>query len=67
MERALQDSDFIHFLRQLRRKMPLEAAEVQLIATGYQCNAQRPDYADDKEYVAAIMGIDSKWLDEHFG
>jgi hypothetical protein len=64
---ALQHPDFVHFLRQLRRKMPLEAAEVHLIQTGYRCDVQRPDYADDKEYVAAVMGIDCEWLDENFG
>ena len=64
---ALQESDFMHFLRQVRRKLPIEAAEAQLIEIGYYCDVQRKDYPDDYAYVAAVMGVDSDWLDENFG
>ena len=67
MGQALQDADFIHFLRQLRRKLPVEAAEIKLIETGYHCDVKREDYSDDKEFVAAVMGIDMEWLDDNFG
>ena len=67
MDEALQDPDFIHFLKQVRRKLPVEAAEGMLIETGYECDVQRDDYSSDKSYVAAVMGLDAEWLDDHFG
>ena len=67
MEFALNDADFIHFLKQLQRKLPVEAAECKLIEFGYECDVKREDYQDDKSFVAAVMGVDSDWLDENFG
>ena len=63
---ALKDADFIHFLKQIRRKLPVEAAEGKLIEIGYECDVKRSDYDNDTQYVAAIMGVDAEWLDEHF-
>ena len=67
MDLALQDPDFIHFLKQVRRKLPVEGAEGMLIETGYECDVRKADYSTDKKYVAAVMGLDSEWLDDHFG
>lgn len=67
MDEALQDYDFIHFLKQVRRKLPVEGAESMLIETGYEDDVCRKDYGSDKSYVAAVMGLDSEWLDDHFG
>ena len=67
MAGALGDPDFIHFLKQIRRKLPVEAAESRLLQTGYECDIRRDDYPDEKDYVAAIMGVDAQWLDENFG
>lgn len=67
MDFALRDDDFIHFLKQIRRKLPVEFAESKLIELGYECDVRRNDYENDKEYVAAVMGVDSEWLDDHFG
>ncbi len=67
MAEALEDADFIHFLKQIRRKLPVEVAESKLVETGYECDVLRNDYPDDKDYVAAVMGVDAEWLDENFG
>ena len=67
MAYALDDPDFIHFLKQIRRKLPVEAAESKLIELEYYCDVRREDYDDDTAYVAAVMGVDAEWLDEHFG
>ncbi len=67
MAMALGDADFIHFLKQLRRKLPVEVAESKLVEFGYQCDVRREDYQDDTDFVAAVMGVDSEWLNEHFG
>ena len=67
MAAALEDADFVHFLKQIRRKLPVEAAESKLIQTGYECDVRRDDYENEKEFVAAVMGVDADWLDENFG
>ena len=66
-DEALDDGDFLHFLRQLNRKLPVERAETLLIDLGFSCDVSRADYADDMSFVAAVMGIDSDWLAENFG
>jgi len=67
MAEALADADFIHFLKQIRRKLPVEVAESRLVETGYECDVKRDDYSSDSEFVAAVMGIDSDWLKDKFG
>lgn len=67
MADALKDADFVHFLKQIRRKMPVEGAECMLIETGYECDVRRDDYPSDKKFVVAVMGLDAEWLDDHFG
>ena len=66
MEEAIKDPDFQHFLKQIQRKMPLEAAESKLLEIGYHCDVQRKDYQNDQSFVAAVMGVDSQWLNERF-
>ena len=66
-EEALDDNDFRIFLKQVRRKFPTERAEIQLAEMNYECDVRRQDYESDDDYAAAIMGVDSEWLQEHFG
>lgn len=67
MSHALEDADFIHFLKQIRRKLPVEVAETRLVDTGYHCDVKRGDYKSDNDFVAAVMGIDGQWLLNNFG
>ena len=67
IDEAVEDGDFLHFLRQLRRKLPVERAESVLASLGFQCDVRRDDYDDDQAYAAAVMGIDAEWLAENFG
>ena len=64
---ALEDADFLHFLRQIHRRISIERAETQLIEYGYRCDVKLNDYDDEQAYVAAVMGIDVDWLAENFG
>ena len=64
---AIQESDFITFLRQVRRRLPTEKAETLLVELGYTCDVQQSDYENEDEFVAAVMGVDNEWLVEHFG
>lgn len=63
----VKDPDFGVFLKQVRRKLPLEKAESMLAELDYQCDVKRTDYASDLAYAAAVMGVDVKWLKENFG
>ncbi len=64
---AIQENDFITFLRQVRRRLPTERAEVQLEELGYHCDVRREDYQTDLGFAAAVAGVDSEWLVENFG
>lgn len=64
---AMNDDDFLHFFRQVRRRLPLERAESILAELNYQCDVQAGDYDTDEAYVAAVMRVDLEWLREHFG
>lgn len=66
MAEALKDSDFLHFLRQIQRKLPIEVAECKLAEIGYQCDVKREDYDSDQAFVAAVMGVDLEWLQRRF-
>ena len=66
VERALQDDDFLHLLRQVQRKLPIERAESMLVELGDSCDVRPTDYPDDLGFVAAVMGVDAEWLTEHF-
>lgn len=53
---ALEDSDFLHLLRQLQRNYPQEKAEQLLESLGIQQASERDAYFTDEEYAAAILG-----------
>ncbi len=63
---ALQDDDFHVFLKQLTRRFPTEVAESLLRDFGFQCDVRRSDYENELDFVAAIMGVDAQWVEEHF-
>ncbi len=63
---ALGDEDFMHFLRQLRRRFPLEKAESILSSFDIQLANERATYFTDEEYAAAILGVDLDWLAQEF-
>ena len=65
--KAIEEPDFATFLKQVRRRFPTERAETQLVELGYECDVRKADYDTTEEFVAAIMGVDSQWLNEHFG
>ena len=68
MDKALEDPDFLHFIRQVRRKLPVERGESLLIELGYECDVRKEDYPDDiQAFVAAVMGVDVEWLLQNFG
>jgi len=52
---ALDDSDFLHFLKQLQRRYPQERAEQLLHALGFEMGQEREAYASDEEYAAEIL------------
>ncbi len=64
---AIQEDDFITFLRQVRRRLPTERAEVLLEELDYQCDVRREDYDADLSFAAAVAGVDGQWLKENFG
>ena len=64
---AIRMEDFGIFLKQLRRRFPIERAETVLSQLNYECDVVRKDYECDEAYAAAIMGIDYDWLTENFG
>jgi hypothetical protein len=63
---ALKDDDFHIFLKQLAKRLSLERAEAILREFRFECDVRREDYKSDFEYVAAVMGVDFEWLQEHF-
>lgn len=64
---AIRMEDFGIFLKQLRRRFPIERAETFLLQMKYECDVVREDYDSDEAYAAAVMGIDYDWLTENFG
>lgn len=64
---AIRMEDFGIFLKQLRRRFPIERAETFLHQMNYECDIVREDYDNDEAYAAAVMGIDYDWLTENFG
>lgn len=65
--RAIEEPDFGTFLKQVRRRLPTERAEIRLEELGYECDVRREDHETVEEYVSAVMGIDTEWLNENFG
>lgn len=54
---ALEDPDFLVFLRRLQRRYPLERAERLLENLGICYERERAVYYSDEEYAAALLGI----------
>ena len=63
---ALDDSDFLHFLKQIQRRFPQERAENMLVEMDFERANERAAYYTDEEYAAALLGIDLKWLHANF-
>jgi hypothetical protein len=53
---ALDDSDFLHFLRLQQRRYPQEKAERMLVTLGIDMAQERAAYFSDGEYAAALLG-----------
>ena len=53
---ALDDSDFLHFLRLQQRRYPQEKAERMLDTLGIDMAHERATYFSDTEYAAALLG-----------
>jgi hypothetical protein len=68
---ALDDDDFLHFLKQLQRRYPQEKAESMLSTLGIHMGREREAYYTDEEYAAALLGATpaelGRWLDESGG
>ena len=66
-EDAVREPDFGTLLKQVRRRFPTEKAETLLEELDYQCDVRPTDHDSDAEYIAAVLGVDREWLEEHFG
>ena len=64
---ALDDSDFVVFVKQVRKKLAPESVEASLQTMGYRCKVLPSDYDTKLEFAAAVMGIDAAWLTANFG
>ena len=64
---ALEDSDFGVFVKQVRKKLSPESAQVSLQTMEYHCEVLPTDYETKLEFAAAVMGIDADWLLANFG
>ncbi len=67
VEQALQDSDFLHLLRSVQRRYPLEKAERLLDTLGIEQGRERDSYYTDEEYAASLLGTSLAELDRLFG
>ena len=63
LREALADESFCAYLKQFRRRYPIENAERILAEMGIQMAQERAVYYDDAEYAAAILGKSSEELD----
>ena len=52
---AMEDPDFLHLLKQLQRRYPLEKAERMLDSLGIDLAHERAAYYSDEEYAAALL------------
>jgi len=64
---ALEDSDFLHLLKQLQRRYPQEKAERMLATLGIEMARERDTYYGDEEYAAALLGVEIETLQDQFG
>lgn len=66
VEEALTTEDLHVFLKQLRRRFPVERAETMLSEIGIQLANERATYYTPFEYLTSIMGVEPGWLEEHY-
>jgi len=64
---ALQDADFLFFLKQIQRRFPQEKAETMLHDLKIDRSNERAVYFSDEEYAASILGVKLEWLLINFG
>ena len=64
---AAGDPEFVHFLRHIERRYPLETAEGMLSSLGVEMGRERATYYDDEEYAASLLGVSLDELTERFG
>lgn len=64
---ALAEEDFLHFLRHLERRYPLEQVERMLENLGIDLMNERDAYYSDEEYAASLLNITTERLTELFG
>lgn len=63
VEEALQNPDFLHLLRSIQRRYPLEKAESLLDTMEIDLAHERHTYYSDEEYAAALLGTTLEDLD----
>jgi hypothetical protein len=56
VEEALEESDFLHLLKQLQRRFPPEEAERMLATLGIDQGREWETYYTGEEYAAALLG-----------
>ena len=67
LEEALDDSDFLHLLRTIQRRYPLEKAERMMESLAIERGNERDTYYTDEEYAASLLGTTLDQLEEMFG
>jgi hypothetical protein len=66
VEEALEDSDFLHLLKQLQRRFPAEEAERMLASLGIDQGREWAAYYTSEEYAAALLGETPETLAARF-
>jgi hypothetical protein len=64
---ALEYEDFHLLLKQIRKKLSVEAAEELLAEFEYRCPARKSEHDSNESFAAAVLGIEHDWLIENFG
>jgi hypothetical protein len=64
---AINEDEFLHLLRQVQRRYPLEKAERLLASLGIDMAHEREAYYTDNEYAAALLGTTPGDLEKMFG
>jgi hypothetical protein len=67
VEAALQEPDFLQYLKQLQRRYPQEKAEQMLGDLQIEMGRERETYFSDEEYAAALLNTTPRQLQEMFG
>ena len=60
---ALEEADFLHFLKQLQRRYPQEKAERMMDDLGIEMGRERETYFSDEEYAAALLSVTPEQLE----